>query len=74
MSQEFLTFRNNPGIEGTGRSVFSQQADYRSLDKYQEAIEPGPSPSHFRKKMNNVRSQEKYKQFKDEAMLLSLAD
>ena len=31
---DYLTFRNNPGIENTGRTVYSQQFDYRSVEKY----------------------------------------
>ncbi len=30
-NQEFLTFRNSPPSENTGRSIYSQQFDYRSL-------------------------------------------
>jgi hypothetical protein len=33
-AQEFLTFRNNPVTENSGRTVYSQQLDYRSLDRY----------------------------------------
>jgi hypothetical protein len=29
--QDYLTFRNGPSLENTGRTVYSQQFDYRSL-------------------------------------------
>ena len=33
-SPDYLTFRNNPSIENTGRTVYSQQLDLRGVEKY----------------------------------------
>lgn len=32
---EFLTFRHNNPVANSGRSIYSQRFDYKSLEKYQ---------------------------------------
>lgn len=68
-NQEFLTFRNNPTAENSGRSVYSQQFDYRSLDRYDKTDEKAEPSYNFRKNVKNLRSTDKYRQLKEEAML-----
>jgi len=64
---DYLTFRNNP-CENTGRTVYSQQFDCRSLEKYPPDEEMSPLPKYNFKKNNlrNVRSQEKFRQIHEE--------
>ncbi len=73
-SQEFLTFRNNPTTENSGRSVYSQQFDYRSLDRYDKPEDKAEPSYNFRKNMKNLRSTDKYKQLKEEAMLFQATE
>lgn len=61
-NQEFLTFRNSPPSESTGRTVYSQQFDFRSLEKYSKNEDDDEPRYNFRKSTRNIRSQEKYKQ------------
>ena len=60
--QEFHTFRNNQiPLEDTGRSIFSQQIDYRSLEKsHEHTLATSPRG----RKLKNIRSQDKYKMLK----------
>jgi hypothetical protein len=73
-NQEFLTFRNNPTAENSGRSVYSQQFDYRSLDRYDKTDEKAEPSYIFRKNVKNLRSTDKYKQLKEEAMLFQATE
>lgn len=73
-NQEFLTFRNNPVTENSGRTVYSQQLDYRSLDRYEKPEEQTDTNFNFHKNIKNMRSIDKYKQLREEALLFQTTE
>jgi hypothetical protein len=73
-NQEFLTFRNNPVTENSGRTVYSQQFDYRSLDRYDKLDDKAEPSYNFRKQVKNLRSTDKYRQLKEEALLFQMTE
>lgn len=73
-NQEFLTFRNSPVTENSGRTVYSQQFDYRSLDRYDKPDQQPEPNFNFRKNVKNMRSTDKYRQLKEEALLFQMTE
>jgi hypothetical protein len=71
---DYLTFRNSPNLDNTGRTVFSQQFDYRSLEKYPQDDHTDQPRYNFRKNVKNIRSQDKYKQLREEAAFSQMTD